>query len=1312
MRPILALLFGMAALAAPLTASSAAQEELVGRIFRVPLTLEARILADEAQLHIGNKRWSEAIETLATMLAQREGDVLPKKHAPSGSQFPLYPGAAQWALDQLHDLPPEALELYRGRYDDVARHAFEDARRNGERVALVDVVRRWPLTDGAVLSWWALGDLELELGHVDQALLAWERGAEALEHMGRAPSPGARSRLAFAEEVRSQELEPPPDNRSGFELSGPGEGRGPVPLKEADPWEFMQMDLKPFNRRGTHCMYPVLAGDRVLVSSGYRIFAVDAYSPELIWEAGPPAGWNDLETKKREQLFADIDYESSIIAPAVGGGVVVAALQIPYATHDRQDFQGIRILKALAQRRLFAFDLETGAELWNHAPPLAWDGEFGTYGQRMLIASAPIVVGTRVVVPCYRMDSRIEFQIACYDLTTGSRQWSTSLVSGQVELNMFGRQMGEYVGAPLAVDGDRLFAVTHLGTVASLDLFTGRIRWQATYDQLPLFENRTWNPRPRPVFWRNAPAAVAGGVVVATPMDSADILGLDAEDGRVLWSHGYDQLPAVRGRNGRNEGATDYDVLLGADEDRIYLGSQPVSALMMPGGLKSRRGSFKSLWSVWPGPDERVARGRLPRPVIGAEEVLIPQLSRRIVVDRATGVRQERKSVGWSERERGNVLIGEGMLFVLTTRRLHAFFDWEILLARAQAAREANPDDVQVVTDHAELLLRRARVEADDAGAALDLLAQARELLEPRILAAGGVQDPRVAQTLHHVLRAVADAKLRRLDTLGAIAALQEALPLAARMIDMRDTLLEQEELYRLRHPDRWRGVLAQLESHCAVLPYPHSPTRDPLQWLVGESILDLEAAELRDVAIPVGLWVLFTRAEASARSLDSGAALGDLHTALERYGDRALTRSLTVGELARDRIARRLELDPDAARNYAPFEQRAEELFARALEVRDPILLKEVGRLYPHSRAAAEGARVNLDWAYEAGNAATTAELAYASLGDGPAPTEEDVQTLLKVGVVLGRSGNTAFEQGLLTWLAERHGSVRSLLPESDGRTLAELAEEIGSAGPTPTIPPPHFDESLKRARQVTGVYEWLGTVPLARVVAETGPKVTAILGRGTRLMAFSADDPTSELWSYELTFPISSERLVLTPTRVIVGGADRVIALDAATGEMAWKHSLEDAAVAYLAAEGGVLLVPTRGAGSDGKVDRLRAFDLVGGLPLWSLRLDGANWLRPVCGEGRAAIIQAVWRGSTPALIVDVYRGRVVRTLDLGEGVDDKADDSAWIEDGRLILPVFSSSRYGPSRITAYDLDSGRVAWSEEIEQGLELFAVVTAE
>src|SRR5262249_43002425 len=154
-----------------------------------------------------------------------------------------------------------------------------------------------------------------------------------------------------------------------------------------------------------------------------RLYAIDAFTGDLRWQRGPGPGWGGLSSKAREELFDGINDEL-ILAPAAGDGIALAVMQEPFTETATEDWQGVEIMKAIPERRLHAYDLASGTELWNHAPPITtdglknhWDGS-GTYAQRMMVAGSPVVAGARVLVPCYRMQGRIDYHVACYELAS------------------------------------------------------------------------------------------------------------------------------------------------------------------------------------------------------------------------------------------------------------------------------------------------------------------------------------------------------------------------------------------------------------------------------------------------------------------------------------------------------------------------------------------------------------------------------------------------------------------------------------------------------------------------------------------------------------------------------------------------------------------------------------------------------------------------------------------------------------------------------------------------------------------------------
>ena len=64
------------------------------------------------------------------------------------------------------------------------------------------------------------------------------------------------------------------------------------------------------------------------------------------------------------------------------------------------------------------------------------------------------------------------------------------------------------------------------------------------------------------------------------------------------------------------------------------------------------------------------------------------------------------------------------------------------------------------------------------------------------------------------------------------------------------------------------------------------------------------------------------------------------------------------------------------------------------------------------------------------------------------------------------------------------------------------------------------------------------------------------------------------------------------------------------------------------------------------------------------------------------------------------------------VGDSVLKDSWKATWIEDGRLVVPFFSASREGKSRVAAYDLATGAPDWEIPVSSGAEISNVLGAE
>lgn len=383
-----------------------------------------------------------------------------------------------------------------------------------------------------------------------------------------------------------------------------------------------KLDLTPLQRlrdqEGSAGVVPVRAGDRLLIASTQRLYALDAASGALAW-SGPAeaADWERLTRDEKNELWAGLDLEGLLLAPATGSGIAVAALQLPRARHGGSDWQGITLQVAPVERRLFAFELASGRELWSHAPRDAEELAAGSFAQRMRVCASPLVAGARVLVPCTADESSIDYHVACYALETGVLLWSTFVLRGQTDRGPFGDARREHAAAPLVVspDGARVLAATGLGRVAALDIGTGALLWSIDYDAVPIPKVRSYNPPPRSLTWRTAPPLVAGDLLWVTPRDGTELIAFDLATGVRRASVSAAQLQALV----PPEAELVLDHLIGVRGELVWLGGTGAAAFRREGGLAGT-GRWRLAWFE---PGERASvRGRLE-----GEALLLPGAS-------------------------------------------------------------------------------------------------------------------------------------------------------------------------------------------------------------------------------------------------------------------------------------------------------------------------------------------------------------------------------------------------------------------------------------------------------------------------------------------------------------------------------------------------------------------------------------------------------------------------------------------------------------------------------------------------------------
>lgn len=1298
MKPLTLLAATLLALALPRAALTSPQDETVaGRGFAIPQTREARALAETALGHIEAQRWSEAFTALQALLVQHRGEVLlpPDVVAPDGTPLDELArvGAATWASERLAELPESARELYSTRYGAEAREAFELARRTRDTRALLEVARRYPLAPSASDAWWALGDLEFERGELENARTSWQRAAELGRLRGATPPPGAGARLELAAQLGSETPVSTPQ----------------LPGSDAVGWTQVfarPQAVTPFSQGSSNCIYPFVSGDTVLVTDTLQLMAFDAWSGEKRWETPEPAGWSAVDRGEyrpdgkrpiaRREFFENLHKRSLLVRPAAAAGVAVAALQIPWTAVYNETYQNYEITNVIPERRLYAFDLATGRELWNHRPPLDWDGLTGELETRLSVAAPPVIAGSRVIVPYYRMQGRVDLHVGCFDLYTGRRLWSSSLISGQMALNMFGRQIHEYNAAPVTIAGDRVIVSTQLGAIAALDLHSGDIAWQSLYEQIPVPRASHWEIVDRPQLFATAPAVVTGGLVVCAPIDSYEFFALELATGRRLWSRPHSSFKRP---------SRELLALLGADAERVWFSGARVLSQRAPRGLANAQpvelsdSTDVTNLSEW------------PRPVLTERHVVVARPDGRVALLReALKSEDARASAEWNGGERpGNLALAEGALYTTTSSALTGIVDWRAVEERFRARSEAAPEDPDPALDWAAVLERRAQTELDNARieTALELLAQARTKLAPFSAPVDDALRANVRARLFSIHLHEARACEFAADPGAALERLAVALPLAATPTDTLRVQLARLDLQELLglHEER-ATLLAELGGLRLE--------RDlPLEWWSRRGAERFQSSLPQGTeteTFPTALFLALEAAREARRRGDTATELAELHKLLAGWGD--VTLPIDPPASASGRVA---ELARENPTLHAPYEELARQALARARAADDAQALERLPVEFPHTQAAREAERARLEQALGQRDWRRLVAIVQRSIPDDWTPEvarDGELQSLCVLRAALEDLGNAEFAQALARRIARAQPELMSELARDGRKTLAELAS---------TPPPPRsrpnttefaaFDGVGALTHTLAGQFALLGNfeLPLRDGTRERAQVLRQRVGRNEIVQAVAATRARQPLWSQ--AFESGSVRLdtraELAADVLVLGGATAMLGLEPLDGSVRWRWSRGTPIEAH-AVVSGVVLVVTRNVDGRALLVGLEARE---GLELWARTIPANLWAhRPVVGPEHVVLLPSDWAQS-PAHVIDPFTGSRVATLRLAAHVGEADAAGAWIEGQRLFLPSFPKSSSPAERdcISAWDLGTGTRAWRAPCEEGLEFDSIL---
>lgn len=249
---------------------------------------------------------------------------------------------------------------------------------------------------------------------------------------------------------------------------------------------------------------PVVAGGVVFAMDAEGVIsALSANSGKLLWELDPrpeddDGGFGGGLAFSGNRLFAVTGYGDVLgLEPSSGKVVWRRPLLVPMRAAPV--VSGERVFVVSYDNQTWALDGRNGEVIWQHA------GIVET--ARLLGAASPAVERDTIIVP-YSSG-----EIYALRVDTGRVIWSEALSAPQLGAEGLAG-LNTINGSPV-IDRDVVFAISHGGRLAALDLATGSRRW----DQALSGQNTPW---------------VAGDFLFVVAADG-EVVCLSRDRGRVRW---------------------------------------------------------------------------------------------------------------------------------------------------------------------------------------------------------------------------------------------------------------------------------------------------------------------------------------------------------------------------------------------------------------------------------------------------------------------------------------------------------------------------------------------------------------------------------------------------------------------------------------------------------------------------------------------------------------------------------------------------------------------------------------------------------
>ena len=493
-----------------------------------------------------------------------------------------------------------------------------------------------------------------------------------------------------------------------------------LPAKGQQAAEAKMMAQQEEAEGRTIGIMPVIDGSSLFFQDGSRIWAVglDSGFPLPGWvQSYGNKGIYSLKgvSSPRNQQYTLTLTDSAVLAVMGQSN----RLQMLYAQRGMEPPAG-----ADAGTRLVCLDRATGKPRWKEVSLATLTGENLKDDEKerlraLDLSGAPIVVGDNVyVIGRGGKDPQFEnCYVICFDVNTGNYRWSCLVASANTTANMSGDpSQASSTLSHLAYASGRLYFLTNLGAVASIDASSGSIVWLSLYSRdtalnndAPMFQGFRGRrvmpmvalPNLRP--WEFNPVFVQDGKLFMLPTDGKFILIYDAASGQEIKRINVDEFDGAR-------------TLLAVMGEKMILCSRRQVIGLNWANFDPAKSANENLqtggWKTMASPGSDVMETIYGRGFVTADSVFISTYASllRMSLKRGGAVEETypkdaKSGRHWDEKEGpGNVLVTGEHVILAGKTSVDIFTD--MALARSKLDREvaAAPDEADPRLNYSEVM--------------------------------------------------------------------------------------------------------------------------------------------------------------------------------------------------------------------------------------------------------------------------------------------------------------------------------------------------------------------------------------------------------------------------------------------------------------------------------------------------------------------------------------------------------------------------------------------------------------------------------